>query len=318
MSQKIDVDAGLLLGHLPAGHRLQKVVSAALTRTSPSQPVLHRSAVPAPWTATFFGLERCRAFTALREEDQQALVHDASTSLLHEAYFIEKLGLAFGAKMLLLSATTEERMLYALFCADEARHLNAVGQHLEPNRQLTTHHPFHELLADVIEHGSKETLTFVIQVVLEGWGLTHYRALSEGCQDQGLRLVLRRILEDEALHHGSGKMLVEDRGLGAQALKEITEVLAAFLDMVRPGPLSLVAQLEQACGGMTRAQRQQVLEDIDATSHAARRLEQLRKLMSIPAASPVIEALTDRRLFEPLSPAQAADASERTLEEACG
>ena len=93
--------------------------------------------------------QRARLYADLNEEQQRALLTSASASLLHEAYFIEKLGLAFGAKMVLLSSTTEERMLYALFCADEARHLAAVSEHIDDPESLATSNPFHALLSEV-------------------------------------------------------------------------------------------------------------------------------------------------------------------------
>ena len=120
MTRHLDVDAGLALAHLPPEHRLRKVLAAAIARANVGRPDGRCTDDTIPWRADYFGLDRCGAFSELSEEQQRALLDSASTALLHEAYFIEKLGLAFGAKMLLMSTTTEERMLYALFCADDS------------------------------------------------------------------------------------------------------------------------------------------------------------------------------------------------------
>jgi hypothetical protein len=318
MPRRLDVDAGLALGHLPKDHSLRRVLAAAMARVNIGRPEIGGTDGEPAWGAAHFGLDRCAAFRALDEEQRHALLQSASASLLHEAYFIEKLGLGFGAKMVLLSSTTEERMLYALFSADEARHLGAIAEHIDDPEALATSNPFHALLSDVIENGDKETLTFVIQVVLEGWGLTHYRALADGCDRDSLRGVLRGVLEDEARHHGTGKVLVEERGLGPRAQQEATDVLASFLDMVRPGPLTLLELLERTSGGFTASQRERVLDELDATAHAADRLAHLKKLMSVPAAAPVIDALTARGLFEPMPLTDAARAGSAAVKEAHG
>lgn len=295
------VKGGLDQPWLPGGHRVKKVLAAALARVNIGRPeVGTRQAAPG-WTAAHFGLDRVGRFTALDEERRERVLHAASQQLLHEAFFIERLGLAFGAKMTLLSETADERMLYALFSADEARHLHAVAAHVEEPERLTTDSPFHLLLEDLIEHGDKPTLTFLIQVVLEGWGLTHYRNLADRCTHPVLAGVLRGILEDEARHHGSGKVLFEERGLPASSTEYVGEVLARFLQMVRMGPQGVLAALDVGCGGLSPAEKRQVLTELDGPGHARERLELLRRLMDAgPAARPILQRLEEQELFVPL------------------
>ena len=109
-------------------------------------------------------------FSGASEETQNNIIKRCSVDVLHEAFFIEESGMAFASKMSLLSETREERMLYNLFAADEATHFhwvqNALGDiqlDLQPNQ-------FHRLLESVIRDGQRESLVFIIQVILEGWG----------------------------------------------------------------------------------------------------------------------------------------------------
>ena len=51
------------------------------------------------------------------------------------------------------------------------------------------------MLASLIEEGDRESLVFIIQVILEGWGLTHYRSLAQGCQSEDFTEVLKALFE---------------------------------------------------------------------------------------------------------------------------
>ena len=136
--------------------------------------------------------------------------------LLTEAYYIEKLGLGFTAKMALLSETTEERMLYCLFAGDEAAHLHAIAAYVGDGAAASApDDPFLALLTEAIAAGDKPGLTYVVQVVLEGWGIAHYQSIARDCRDGDLRRTLLRLARDEALHHGSGVALLKRRPLPA-------------------------------------------------------------------------------------------------------
>jgi hypothetical protein len=299
---KVSVRAGLDLPHLPEGDRLRSVLASALA--SGEAAAAGASAAPRGpyWDANFFGLDRSSAFGRASEESRRAVLSAAGRGLLEEAYFIEKAGLAFTAKMCLLAESTEERMLYSLFSADEAEHFAAISRFVEGTPDPSGH-PFLSLLSSVIENGDRDSLVFLIQIVLEGWGLTHYRAMSGACLDPALSAALQGVLKDEARHHGSGLVLIDaGGGLQASSREYVTSALVRFLSMVRAGPQGVVFAVESVLGGSTRRQRIKLLEELDTAAHAHQRLELLRGLMVRAGAGDIVADLEGEGMFAPLPP----------------
>ncbi|MEO1621841.1 MAG: ferritin-like domain-containing protein, partial [Cyanobacteria bacterium J06632_3] len=273
--------SGLTLPSLSTSHKLNRVLASTLGQ-NPSPP---SAEIKTPlWGADFFGLEACSIFQDSTKEEQTSILHIASQDLLGEAYVIEKAGVGYMAKMTLLANTTQERMLYALFGADEATHLSqlmpfiAEGDHL--GTQDPSDAPFLLLLESLLEQADRAALLFVIQVVLEGWGLSHYRQLSKHCQHQALSELFYSFLQAEAKHHGTGVILFEDVTLSTQSRELIIETLAAFLRMVQVGPQRLVSAIAQVKGGLSRAQRIQLLDSLETERHSGGRLRLLRSLIA--------------------------------------
>jgi hypothetical protein len=309
-ARTIDVACGLNFGHLDESHRVTRVLDAALKDALgeaqaplafPSDDILSSMRDEPAFSEAHFGLSAVRLYREASDDLKRAIVKRASDAMLTEAYFIEKLGLAYGAKMVLLAETTEERMLYALFGADEARHLALVAPWLDETHTRTTTSPFHALLARVIEEGDRATMVFLIQVVLEGWGITHYRGLTSGARDPGLKTALTSVLADEARHHGSGHVLFAERGLTTYARTFSEEIMRTLLGMVQIGPASLVGAIDVVMGGLSRAQKCSVLAELDGPAHARERLALLKKLMGTTHAAPLVSLLDDAGLFAPLA-----------------
>ena len=59
-----------------------------------------------------------------------------------------------------------------------------------------TPNQFHRLLESIIRDGQRESLVFIVQVILEDRGLHHYRSLHRHCEHEGFGEVLERILRD--------------------------------------------------------------------------------------------------------------------------
>ena len=279
--------------------RLHAVLGAGLKKIT--GPGLLDGNLPL-WNPEFFGLGASSYFRSADEETQRNIVEACSVDVLQEAFFIEESGMAYASKMALLSETREERMLYNLFAADEATHFHwvcdAMGAHadsIEPNA-------FHRLLETSIREGQRESLVFIIQVILEGWGLTHYRSLLKSCEHPGFREVLERILRDEARHHGSGVVLCRERGLPDGAKDEVLATMRSFLEMVRFGPQSVLAALNEGLGGLSRDQKLKTLKELDCQAHSATRLKHLRELMLQENFESVVAELDETDAFTPYSP----------------
>lgn len=297
--------AGFDLPDLPQTDRLQKVLTATLQQHlgAAFQP-------PVPignpyWNANFFGLDRTTVFQESSDLERAAMLQIANFSAIAESYWIEKAGMGYMAKMVLLAETTEERMLYSLFAADEATHFAQIQQSWATGdlEKLTCNDPFLHFLADLVETADKHVILFVIQVVLEGWGLYHYRSLAQNSQEPAIGQMFQGFLQDESRHHGSGVLLFDRINLSQASRRIVIEALAKFLDMVRVGPQSIVQAIDRVKGGLSRPQKIQILTELDTESHSGSRLQILRSLMhQNPGAAPIIQALIEHNAFEPLPP----------------
>jgi hypothetical protein len=307
----IRAEARLDAPHLDPGDALQAVLAAALARRAfPAGP--DRLAPWELWAPSHFGLDRVTRFEQADEAARRQVLAACARGLLEEAYFIEKAGLAFAAKMVLLAESADERVLYSLVAADEATHLHAVASHLRGPDRPRAASPFVRWLAEEIQEGDGAGLGYLIPVVLEGWGIVHYQALARGCRGARLRATLVAIARDEALHHRGGVLLAGRRAATDASRERLVEALARLLDMVRAGPQAVVAALDGATGPLGRAELVRTFRELDAEAHSGRRLGLLRALAHAGGADRLIERLDRRGLFAPLDPEACADRFGRT------
>lgn len=293
--------AGFDLPPLNPDHKLHRVLASTLGKRQFSQTI--EVAVP-PWSASFFGLDQISLFHEATAVEQTQMLQRASQNLLIEAYCLEKAGIGYMAKMALLAETLEERMIYALFSADEATHLAQLSAFVtEAEAEQGANDPFLQLWEPLLETADRAVLLFVIQVVLEGWGLSHYRTLSKGCRQSALAELFYGFLQAEVRHHGAGVKLFDPAIMTAANRAAIVEALVAFLQMVRRGPQRLLEAIALVKGDLSRCQRLRLLSELDTETHSGTRLSLLRSLIT-PIAPTIAEALTARHLFSPLPPSQ--------------
>jgi hypothetical protein len=292
--------AGLDLPHINSDDRLYRVLTAALQQR---HGLANAPAQGHYWQASFFNLHQVQVFQEASDSGQSAMLKLANQSLLEEAYFIEKAGVGYMAKMVLLADTLEERMLYGLFTADEATHLSQLCHFLPEPELAVGSNPFLQLLTEVVEGSDKTVLLFVIQVVLEGWGLSHYRRLAKRCCDRALANLFVSFLNAEARHHSTGRLLFNQTSVSTPSQAAIVDVLTNFLAMVQVGPQSVLGAIEQVKGHLSRSQKIQILEELDAETHSGTRLQVLRSLMGGDAGA-IVQQLEAQGSFTPLPPHQ--------------
>ena len=295
---------GLALPRLETGHRLQRLLQASLPQPEvkpPSQFVL-----PYYWDADFWGLTAVDIFQDATSNEKSAILSQASYGLLTESYWIEQVGIGYMAKMVLQAETVEERMMYSLFGADETTHLAQLQSFLPALPQLGEAEPFVQLLTDLVNQDDRPVLLFVIQVVLEGWGLSHYRQLSHSCLSPDLKQIFKRFLQAEARHHQAGKLLFSESQLSAVQWQHLVDILAQFLNLIRVGPQQLLMTIVTSNQGLTRSQKLKIMEQLKAEKHSGQRLKLLRSLM-LPFAPSVVEKLADQGLFSALSVSECVD-----------
>ncbi len=301
--------AGFELPSWGSHHKCDRLLSAALkSRLGKPLPTTEPPEFPY-WDAAYFGLDKVGIFRDSTPDEQQQILHLCSMELLAEAYFIEKAGVGYMAKMTLMAETTQERMLYAMFGADEATHLGQIISFL-PVEPVASSDKFLQLLSELVETEDKSLLLFLMQVVLEGWGLTHYRSLAKHCRYPGLGQMFHNFLQEESRHHAAGEMIFTATPLSLASEHAIIEALTLFLRMVQAGPQRVVAVLERVKGHFSGAQKVKIFEELDTETHSGTRLAVLHGLMQPPNARGIVAELQQRGAFQPFSPSICAALSD--------
>lgn len=311
MSQEnIHIDTRLDSPDLPETHDLHAVLGAALRSRSDFQPSVAVTDEPF-WPATHFGLDRARLYLQSTENEKLRILQNCGDSLLAEAYYIEKCGIYFAAKMALVAETAQERMLYSMIGADEATHFSWVAGFA--NQDAVARHlrdPFIQLLDEVLQREDRATLSYIVQVILEGWGINHYRALARDCQNKELKRVFENIIRDEALHHRSGVVLFNEQNLSDEQVGNITNILASILLMVQCGPQMVVSQVERVKGPLAKEEKERLFEELDCETQTAKRLDLIKSLICSAAGfETILSELARRDCLRPLTASECAQAS---------
>jgi len=298
------------LPDLEAGHALYPILASALqSRAMP--PPTDATGLSAFWPAAHFGLDHVALYRDASAEEQAAIVQGCSQAVLAEALTIEKYGMYFAAKMNLLAANTQERMLYSMFAADEAVHFHWLCSYL-PAALLAAEQsePFPALLHDVLCQEGKSTLIYIVQVLLEGWGLQHYHALAHDFQEVGLTTLFKHIIRDDARHHASGLVLCRAQRLSAPQIRHMIELLQRLFFMVQAGPQTVVSIIERVKGHLSLAQKTIIFAELECESDTAKKLESLQSCLSTtPQAAPLLAALRTRDALRPYSALECAHVS---------
>ena len=296
----IQIETRLDAPDLPAGHSLYRVVESALKARAVLPPTDHAEVF---WPAEHFRLDRASVFRTASEEEQQDILRQCGQNLLAESYYIEKSGMYFAAKMCLLAETTQERLLYSLFNADEATHFSWINQFVSDLAVAEhRHNPFIQLLDEMLRREDRTTLTYLVQIVLEGWGLEHYRRLASTCLNETLRQVFTAILNDEARHHGSGLILFHERRPSVSHLSAIVENLGQVFRLVQAGPQMVVSAVERVKGPLSPARKARLIAELDGENQAAEKIATLHSLVQAADFAEAISAPLERQgLFEPFS-----------------
>ena len=281
--------------HLAPEHPLARVLEAALgaqgveTKPNGSPKIC--------WGAERYGLQKSTAFNRLGADGQSALLLRLTELNLSLSYFIEKSGHHFAAKMILTSETSEEKTLYALFGSEEATHLRMFRNEMWFTPTAATHfHPLLPVLSDVISEGSHDALVFVIQVLLEGFGIGHYSALRETCVDPDLRASLTRILRDEARHHGAGLVLAKASPMRAETADQIFEYSRRFIRSLETAHW-IPGAFAAADRPLTRDETKTLFGELDFGATLAGRMRRLEEMFHKANYHSVFERLETDGVF---------------------
>lgn len=306
LRNKVDVRNKLDAPHAGKDSPLYRII-ASKTGSDKELPDVRLLDYSSLWSAQWWGLDSSSVFMKLSDQQQVEILSKCNQSLLTEAYFIEKSGLAYSAKMILTAEGTDEAQLFALIGADEARHLAWIEPYLPAQcKQLPQGH-FLSFLSSLIEEYPPRLLVYLVQVILEGWGLDHYMRLAKACTHTNLSRVLGVICKEEALHHRSGAVLFSSARLSERDYSLIEDALQNYTMMVRVGPQGALAIVDKVAGGLNHEELQDVLAALRHEEETPRKLELLRKLMSQPQVESLVQTLEAEHCFLPTSLPEAAD-----------
>ncbi|HEY9683550.1 MAG TPA: ferritin-like domain-containing protein [Drouetiella sp.] len=259
------------------------------------------------WSAGWWGLDTSSVFAKFSSEQQKEVLCNCNQSLLKEAYFIEKSGLAYSAKMILTARNTDEAQLFAFIGSDEAKHLAWIEPYVPAQQKLSPAGHFLAFLSSLIEEYPPNLLPYLVQVILEGWGLDHYSRLAKSCLDSDLAAIFASILKDEALHHRSGAVLFESCKLSSRDFSLIEDALQQYTMMVRVGPQSTLSIVDRVAGGLAEGELQDVLIALHHEDETLRKLQLLKSLMKQPQVDHLVQMLDAESCFLPASLPEAVD-----------
>jgi rubrerythrin len=246
------------------------------------------------WRSECYGLEKSSLYRTFNEDQRNTCLNELSRQRLEEAYHIERSGMAYTAKMTLMSKSLEERELYSHFSEDEARHLSYLTRVIPNVSENHRDNPFLCLLEQVIQDGERRPLIFIIQILLEGWGIEHYTEMASSCQNEEFRLLLQQIIRDEAGHHGSGLILFSENELTSRERNYIIDILAQFFHMIQLGPVSILESVEKASGGLLRHQKVELYQQLEAEKETMEKINILKRLMHRSSSNGLMSSMEDR------------------------
>jgi hypothetical protein len=290
----LDIETRFSLPDLAVGHPMASVLAAAL-HSREAQKL--DSPLDGPyWPASFFGLDRTSIYRNAAEAEREEMLAGCSRSVLSEIYAIEKSGMYFASKMCLLAESVQERMLFSLFAADETVHFHWINPYapLDAVAQFEND-PFLQLLDEVLQKDDRLTLSYIVQVVLEGWGIHYYRELAKSCLDQSLAMVFERMIRDEGRHHAAGLAHFKHRPNDWKGSPRILDVLTGMLNMTQAGPQMAVSQIERVNGSLTRSQRTRVFSELECEARSTERINVIKSLIEAAAGGREIIGELERR-----------------------
>lgn len=308
----ISIVNSLYLPHQEENTLLDKTIKGSLRRKGRLQEEPIYDPQTLAWPATLYTLHQSSLFQSQSEAKQQQIVRTCNDFVLTESYFIEKAGLAYCAKMIALGETTEIRQMYGLIASDEAVHLSWLSPYLTHRQRVTPQGQFIQHISGMIEQCDANSLYFLIQTVLEGWGIAYYKTLGKTCQYVSLKETLLNIVKDEAIHHNTGVALFDPRRLTQQNEVDIYDGMKQYCDILRVGAQNIVACVEQHTGSLSFTDLTSLFAALEAEQSAAFKLKVLKNIMCQPVTLPWLQKLETEGYFTPYTAQECAKIYQST------
>lgn len=303
----IDIKSSLQLPHFNDNPAVSKIVRASIRRKQRTASLDDSTDLSYPWPAKLFFLNHSRLFKKLSSTQQTAVLSACNDFIISESYFIEKAGLAYCAKMIFLAETTEARQMYGLIASDEAVHLQWLTPYVKENLRTAPQGKFIYFIGELIEHCNANTLYFLVQTILEGWGISYYKTLAATCQLPELQKILFNIVKDEAIHHKTGIALFNPKKLSLTDDKLILDSMKSYAEIVKLSTQSIVSCIEKVLGKLSLQELNELFEDLQTEMAAIMKLAILKNLMLQPATEKSMAILEEQGYFTPYTATQCAE-----------
>ncbi len=288
---------------------LNEVIQSHLKRNHIPFPPSSASPMPQPlyfWPDEHFNLHRSSIFRQATLSQQEEILILCSRHILQEAYSIEKLGLAFCAKMILSADTTEEAQTYSLIAADEATHLDLITTYTSPEDRSAIPSAFIRFISSLIEQCPKNLLVFLVQIILEGWGVRHYGSIAATCRHLPLRKIFNLILRDEALHYRTGQVLFNPQKHSATEQSFMTDCLHRYFEFVQVGPQAVARVVDHVLGGMTWEQKIRLFTELESERISKNNIDLLQSFITQSGIALDGKSFKSGSAPSPYTPAQCA------------
>lgn len=249
------------------------------------------------WDSSFFQITETSIWNSLQSEHQKQLLQKLNIHLLKEAYYIENAGMVYSGKMNLYSESEAERAFFCLMGQEEAAHLELFRPLLPDQTQLAGIPSFSQLIGKIIQEGDRRSNLFLIQILLEGWGLTYYQSLHDHTPNQYLKKCLHTILSDESRHHSAGVLLFQSTAENTSD-SFLLDSLISLLEMLQVGPWTIVNEVLKLKGNLNKIDIIHFLDQMNAQDDAQRKLNKLRKLTERNLPKNLISYLDSKNVWE--------------------
>lgn len=252
------------------------------------------------WREEFFGLHRTRYWLSANTASRETLVMRCASNVLREALGIEREAMDYCAKRVLAAEDAVEKKVYCLMAAEEARHYHWLDSLVSPLTTDLSPDAFALFLKRLVAEGTPLAQSYLLQIILEGWGISHYRRLGAGSRDPVTARIMLGIARDEGLHYAAGAAHFDALLLTDNERDFIRGALAELCTMLACGPLAVLRETEVCAGGFGKSERMQTLENLQEDGLLSARLEHLARFVAHKGMAGEADWLRSKGLLTPL------------------
>ena len=269
------------------------------------------------WQTDFFHLDNSDLWNSLSLKKQRSVLLKLGEKIFQEAYFIEYAGMSYAAKMNLVSKSKEEREFFCFVAEEEAKHLRLIesfGNFSVASENISS---FALLVGEIIHEANRPSHLLLIQILLEGWGLSYYKNLSKFSRNETVAQVFKQILKDEIRHHSAGVLLFaqikETPAFTDQDQTEFLSFLERIAFMVKIGPWNLCDEVFKHVKHPTKEKLRTFLEECNGVVVTSEKMQLLEQLLEKNLPDKVLKIIREKRILDPMTLDEMTEALSQSI-----